>query len=80
MRPPITAPGTIPTTTNRRSSGRMAERRATPAARHNATKMVAASATVCQRIVTSPRRSTGSKSSAMTAIGTGESVADGLVG
>ena len=58
----------------------MVVRRATPAARHNATKMVAASATVCQRIVTSPRRSTGSKSNAMTAIGTVESVADRPVG
>ena len=67
----MTAPGTMPTAMIRRSSARRSTRRAVQPAAIRAAAMTTASATVCQRTTRpSARWSSGSKSNAMTAIGT----------
>ncbi len=68
---PRSAPGTAPTTMNSRSSARSPARRVRAPATTRHAAMTAASASVCQRTTrSSVRRIRGSKSNAMTAIGT----------
>src|SRR5436190_6348641 len=75
----MTAPGTTPRTTNSRSSPRRPIRRAIAPAITRATKIAAATPIVSQRTKPSPTASSGSKSNAMTASGTGASVAAATV-